>query len=225
MNATGAAALPRHRTEHLGFRRENRLYRTGKPTRSCPDLRVVPHTGGPVAVVPAASCTVAPSVSVHPAPGSPATAPLVPTAPAPIQPAPIRPAPIRPAPIRPGPIRAALSRPALARPRVSASSTTSPLRLTRRGRIVVAVMAALLVAGLSLAVAGAAQATSHSASQRGTGSDLVRVVVRPGQSLWSVAENADPNSDPRLVIQQIAQLNALTSDTLIPGQRLWVPRS
>jgi hypothetical protein len=49
------------------------------------------------------------------------------------------------------------------------------------------------------------------------------VVVRPGQSLWSVAENADPNADPRLVIQQIAQLNALTTDIVMAGQRLWVP--
>jgi hypothetical protein len=40
-----------------------------------------------------------------------------------------------------------------------------------------------------------------------------------------VAENADPNSDPRLVIQQIAQLNALTSGPIMAGQRLWVPRS
>jgi LysM domain len=94
---------------------------------------------------------------------------------------------------------------------------------------VIAIMVALLVAGLSLAVAGAAQATghaaSHAASQSGIGSNLIQVVVRPGQSLWSVAENADPNSDPRLVIQQIAQLNVLTSDTLMAGQRLWVPRT
>jgi hypothetical protein len=84
-------------------------------------------------------------------------------------------------------------------------------------------MAVLLAAGLSLVVAGAAQATGRPASPRGTGSGLIQVVVRPGQSLWSVAENADPNADPRLVIQQIAQLNALTSDIVMAGQRLWVP--
>ena len=201
MNATRAAALPRYRTENPGFPRENRLYRTGKPARFRPDLRVVYRAGSPVAVAPAASsAAAAPSVSVHPAAAPPAAAPL----------APARPAPAPPAPARPG---------------VSPSSATSPLRLTRRGRIVVAVMAALLVAGLSLAVAGAAQATGHSASQRATGSNLAQVVVRPGQSLWSVAENADPNADPRLVIQQMAQLNALTSDNLVAGQRLWVPRS
>ncbi|MGD0061939.1 MAG: LysM peptidoglycan-binding domain-containing protein [Streptosporangiaceae bacterium] len=102
--------------------------------------------------------------------------------------------------------------------------TAGSLRLTRRGRIVVVTMIALLLAGLSLAIAGAAQATGHSASQRTAGPSLAQVVVRPGQTLWSVAENADPNSDPRQVIQQISQLNALTSDTLMAGQRLWVPR-
>jgi hypothetical protein len=205
MNATRAAALPRYRTENPGFPRENRLYRTGKPARFRPDLRVVYRAGSPVAVAPAASSAAASSVSVHPAAAPPAAAPLAPAPPAPAPPAP--------------------ARPAQARPGVSPSSATSPLRLTRRGRIVVAVMAALLVAGLLLAVAGAAQATGHSASQRATGPNLARVVVRPGQTLWSVAENADPNADPRLVIQQMAQLNALTSDNLVAGQRLWVPRS
>jgi hypothetical protein len=108
---------------------------------------------------------------------------------------------------------------------LSPSLAASPLRLTRRGRIVVAVMAALLVAGLSLIVAGAAQATSHSAAPRATGANLLRVIVLPGQSLWSVAETADPDADTRLVIQQITQLNGLTSDTVFAGQRLWVPRS
>jgi hypothetical protein len=205
MNATRAAALPRYRTENPGLPRENRLYRTGKPARFRPDLRVVYRAGSPVAVAPAASSAAAPSVSVHPAPAPPAAASLAPAPPA------------------PAPLTAA--RPTPSRPRVSASSAASPLRLTTRGRIVIAIMVALLVAGLSLAVAGAAQATGHAASQRGTGSNLIQVVVRPGQSLWSVAENADPNSDPRLVIQQIAQLNVLTSDTLMAGQRLWVPRT
>ncbi len=99
------------------------------------------------------------------------------------------------------------------------------LRLTRRGRIVVAVLAVLLLTVLSLVIAGAAQATSHSAPRGAAGSGLGQVVVRPGQSLWSVAENADPDADTRLVIQQIVQLNALSGDTVFAGQRLWVPRS
>ena len=89
----------------------------------------------------------------------------------------------------------------------------------------VAAAAVLLVAALSLIAAGAAQAISHSAAPRAAKSDLAQVVVRPGESLWSVAESADPDADTRLVIQQIIQLNALTGDTVFAGQRLWVPRN
>jgi nucleoid-associated protein YgaU len=100
----------------------------------------------------------------------------------------------------------------------------TPLRLTRRGRIVIAAVAALLVTMVMLIASGAAQATSHSAPPGAAEQDLTRVVVRPGQSLWSVAESADPDADTRLVIQQIVELNGLTSDAVFVGQRLWVPR-
>jgi hypothetical protein len=211
MNAT-RAAWPEYRTE-------SPVYRKDRPTQFRPDLRVVHHAGVPAgharptvpdsapdsapALIPVAdalSSVVLPHVQDYPA-IEPITLP--------------RPAP---APLVPAPLVPAWH---LAPP----SSKASPLRLTRRGRIVVAVMAALLVAGLSLAVAGAAQATGHFTSSRGGSPNLTRVVVRPGQTLWSVAQNADPNADPRQIIQQIAQLNALTSETLAVGQRLWVPRS
>ena len=86
----------------------------------------------------------------------------------------------------------------------------------------VGIAAALLAAGLSLVIAASAQATSHSPGAARQG--LARVVVRPGQSLWSVAESADPNADTRSVIQQIIELNGLSADTVLPGQSLWVPR-
>ena len=100
----------------------------------------------------------------------------------------------------------------------------APLRLTRRGRIVVAAAAAILVTLLSLLVTGGAWATSHSGPSRGADRNLAQVVVLPGQSLWSVAQNADPNADPRQVMQQIVELNGLASDVVQAGQQLWVPR-
>jgi len=99
-----------------------------------------------------------------------------------------------------------------------------PLRLTRHGRVVVAVAAALLVAVISLLVAGVAQATNDGPSARAARQHLVQVVVRPGQSLWSVAESADPDQDTRAVVQQIVELNSLNGDTVFAGQQLWVPR-
>ena len=99
-----------------------------------------------------------------------------------------------------------------------------PLRLTRRGRLVVTAVAALLVTAISLLVAGAAQATNHGPAAGAARHGLVKVVVRPGQSLWSVAEKADPGQDTRAVIQQIITLNSLPGDTVAAGQQLWVPR-
>jgi LysM repeat protein len=141
----------------------------------------------------------------------------VPTAPA--QPAPVLPVAVLPVAVLPAPVL-----PVAARPVPTTAPETTPLRLTRRGRVVVAVMAALLVAVVSLIAARAAQATGHSAPGSGT-QNLAQVVVHPGQSLWSVAQSADPDADPRVVIQQIVQLNALSGDTVFAGQRLWVPRS
>jgi len=100
----------------------------------------------------------------------------------------------------------------------------APLRLTRRGRVVVALAAALLVTMVSLLLAGVAQATNDGPSPRAARENLVQVIVRPGQSLWSVAESADPDQDTRAVIQQIIDLNSLNGDTVLAGQRLWVPR-
>ena len=103
------------------------------------------------------------------------------------------------------------------------SAATVPLRLTRRGRVVVAVAAALLLAALSLVIAASAQATNHPVA-RAAQQNLTQVTVRPGQSLWSVAESADPDADTRVVIQQIVELNGLTGAVVFAGQRLWVPR-
>jgi len=100
----------------------------------------------------------------------------------------------------------------------------APLRLTRRGRVVVALAAALLVTMVSLLLAGVAQATNDGPSPRAARENLVQVIVGPGQSLWSVAESADPGQDTRAVIQQIIDLNSLNGETVFAGQQLWVPR-
>jgi nucleoid-associated protein YgaU len=118
-----------------------------------------------------------------------------------------------------------MTRQVRARTGVRGAPQAGSLRLTRRGRVVAAALAALLITGLSLIAAVSARATSHSAPQGKARQSLVQVVVRPGQSLWSVAESADPDADTRLVIQRIIDLNGLTGDAVQPGQQLWVPRS
>lgn len=131
------------------------------------------------------------------------------------------PAPPQPA-AAPGPAATRPASPAAAR-----GPALTPVRLTRRGRLVVTGMAVLLVAAGSVALAGAAQAIGHSGAQArpGTaGAAITKVEVRPGQSLWTLAEAYDPNADTRQVIQEILQLNSMSTDQVQPGQVLWMPR-
>jgi nucleoid-associated protein YgaU len=100
----------------------------------------------------------------------------------------------------------------------------TPVRLTRRGRLVVTAAALLVVAAVSVILAGAAQALGHSAGPARLGPGITKVEVRPGQDLWSLAEAYDPNADTRQVIQEIVQLNSLSTDQVQPGQVLWMPR-
>lgn len=101
------------------------------------------------------------------------------------------------------------------------------VRLTRRGRIVVAVM--LTAVSLSLvvlawlAIAARAAQAADGGQPGAVYQNLTSVVVHPGQTLWSIASQAEPTADPRVVMQQIIDLNALRGTSIEPGQRLWVP--
>jgi len=110
------------------------------------------------------------------------------------------------------------------RPQVS---SPSPVRLTRRGRVVVTVLAVAVIAAVALVVglaaAGGAQAANHGQPRAGY-QGLHEIVVRPGQTLWSIASAAEPAADPRDVVQQIMAANAMTGTTITAGQLLWVPR-
>ena len=48
-------------------------------------------------------------------------------------------------------------------------------------------------------------------------------VVRPGETLWSIAIAHDPTHDPREVVRAIQMANALDPGALVPGQRIMVP--
>lgn len=95
-------------------------------------------------------------------------------------------------------------------------------RLTRRGRMAVTGVSALLIGALSVGLATAAQATRSGPASPGR--YLSKVTVLPGQSLWSLAEANDPDADTRQVVQQIKQLNSMTGDQVQAGAVLWVPR-
>lgn len=97
---------------------------------------------------------------------------------------------------------------------------SSKLRLTQRGRVVLTALAAtpLVIAALVFALnGGGATATLDS------GGAFEYVTVESGQSLWALAEDLAPAADPRDVISQLMQLNALKSPELFAGQELAIP--
>jgi nucleoid-associated protein YgaU len=109
------------------------------------------------------------------------------------------------------------------------NSEPRPITLTRRGRMVVGALVVIAVAGIAamiwVAVAGRAQAAGHVRPGTPAAHSMLRVVVRPGDTLWSIAAKADPAADPRIVIQQIVDDNALSGTAISAGQVLWVPRA
>ena len=54
---------------------------------------------------------------------------------------------------------------------------------------------------------------------------LVDVIVGPGDSLWSIASQAAPDRDPRVVIEEIRELNNFSDPVLPVGVALRVPVS
>jgi LysM repeat protein len=100
-------------------------------------------------------------------------------------------------------------------------TTHTTLRITRRGRVVLAALIALpvLVVSLFLATPGAV------AESTGTQDTYEYVTVLAGDTLWTIAESIAPQSDPRDVIHEIMTLNQLSSAALTPGQEIAIPRS
>ena len=97
--------------------------------------------------------------------------------------------------------------------------TSGHLRLTRRGRLVLVLVAmALLFVAVSVGRAG-----SQAATVSDTGPGLEQVTVQPGETLWAVAQRIAPDNDPREVIAQIRRINDLETSTLQAGQQLLLP--
>lgn len=95
------------------------------------------------------------------------------------------------------------------------------LRLTRRGRAVLATVAAipLVIAGL---VFGLGASDAVAARDAATGS-LTWVAVDGGETLWSLASEIAPDEDPREFVAQVAAFNQLASTEIQAGQRLAIP--
>lgn len=99
------------------------------------------------------------------------------------------------------------------------SQQKQPIRLTRRGRRVVAVLALIPIAITFLLIG-----TRGAVASDGSGTATTQaIVVQPGQSLWDVAVTINPEKDPRETIWVIQQLNDMKTSEVLAGQELVVP--
>ena len=73
----------------------------------------------------------------------------------------------------------------------------------------------ILVCVAAVAVGLAARGSSGAGPKR-------TYVVRPGDTLWSVAQRADAG-DPRQGVWELQQRNHLASATIVPGEKLVLP--
>ncbi|MBX3097961.1 MAG: LysM peptidoglycan-binding domain-containing protein [Salinibacterium sp.] len=103
------------------------------------------------------------------------------------------------------------------------SATVPRLRLTSRGRGVLTFLAAapLVVAALLFALNGGVA----TASLTGSDEPFQYVTVAAGQTMWQIAEEIAPRSDPRDVIAQLVQFNQLSGPDVYAGQELAIPTS
>jgi len=102
------------------------------------------------------------------------------------------------------------------RPGRMAASGRRPVRLTRRGRLVV--LAALIV------LAGAIAAFAALPSQAADPATPPRVVVvQPGDSLWSIVERYRPGADPVRAVDELIRANDLPGTTIYAGEELTLP--
>lgn len=105
---------------------------------------------------------------------------------------------------------------------VRPTGRSTQLRLTVRGRRVLAGIAALPVV-IALGAAALAGGSALASGETGAPAAVFETVtVEPGDSLWGIAAEFAPGADPRDVVDAIVRLNGLER-AIVPGQRLALP--
>jgi hypothetical protein len=94
-----------------------------------------------------------------------------------------------------------------------------PVRLTRRGVVVLSLAVAVLAAAL-VAVAWLSAPASAGGSGAPTAAVPARITVAPNDTLWSIATRIAPDRDPQAEIADLKRLNSLGDGPLLPGQEL-----
>ena len=103
-----------------------------------------------------------------------------------------------------------------------AAPAAAGMRLTRRGRLLVSGLALLVLVAAAVLLSGGA--TARAGTDRAAASTAAeRVTVRPGETLWQIAERVAPDTDPRETIAEILDLNGLQTAEVRAGTALTLP--
>ncbi|MGZ8718703.1 MAG: LysM peptidoglycan-binding domain-containing protein [Aeromicrobium sp.] len=103
---------------------------------------------------------------------------------------------------------------------VPAPTKQPGLRLTRRGRVVLFLVAIAVVLLMGVTFGGSTAATDQS----GLPVAAQTITLKPGQTLWDIAVAANPNGDLRQTVDDIIELNSLPSaGELQIGREIAVP--
>jgi len=97
------------------------------------------------------------------------------------------------------------------------------LRLTPRGRglarlAVISSLSILLLSGYAAFNGATAGSNSESIS-----SPYLKISIKPGDTLWSIAEGIAPQADRRALVADIVEVNNLKSPNLQAGQKIYIP--
>ena len=103
------------------------------------------------------------------------------------------------------------------------------VRLTRRGRLLLHSSWVALAIGIGLMVPWGSSVPWGSlvgaSSTHAAGDTTARVVIRQGDTLWQIARRVDSQTDPRITIERIRDLNGLPDSSVRAGAEIVVPVS
>lgn len=87
--------------------------------------------------------------------------------------------------------------------------------------VIVAIAAASVLGFLSSGLSNVANANSSALASAPASFNYV--TISGGETLWALAEELAPGTNPQDWIQDVVNLNGLTSTDLVPGQRIALP--
>ncbi|MCW2767235.1 MAG: Peptidoglycan-binding LysM [Nocardioides sp.] len=106
-----------------------------------------------------------------------------------------------------------------ARPKAGRTTPRASVRLTRRGRFAILMLALVAVLAVGLFLSAGSVATERP----GTPEPTSVVMVGTGETLWDIAAGIADDGDVAAMVDHIKELNALDTGMVAAGQRLRVP--